>query len=282
MKYTQIEKGDGKLFQNYFVKGGEEMEVPVVFNIQKFSIHDGPGIRTTVFFKGCPLKCRWCHNPEGINYKIESIKTKDGKSEIVGKQYSVDDLVKELEKDQIFYEQSSGGVTLSGGEVMTQNMDFITELIQKLKGKGISVVIDTSGVAPFKNFEQILPYVDRFLYDIKFINSQLHREYTGVPNELVLDNLKKISDAGATISLRLIQVDGLNNSEKAIDQTIQWLKENNINIDEVNLLPYHEFGSDKYGRLGLECEVFNKPNELTLENTLKKWEANHYKVSIGG
>lgn len=258
------------------------MGTPVVFNIQKFSIHDGPGIRTTVFFKGCPLKCRWCHNPEGINYQIETIKTKEGTTEKVGKNYSVDELVKEIEKDQIFYEQSGGGVTLSGGEVMSQDMDFITELVQKLKRKGISVVIDTSGVAPYKNFEQILPYVDRFLYDLKFINSQLHKEYTGVPNELVLENLNKISDAGATISLRLIQVDGLNNSEKEIDQTAQWLKENNIHIDEVNLLPYHEFGSDKYVRLDREREIFNKPDQLTLEKTQKKWEAHHYKVRIGG
>lgn len=272
----EMEKNLKKVFR------GLKMGIPAVFNIQKFSIHDGPGIRTTVFFKGCPLKCRWCHNPEGINYQVETIRTKDGKSEMVGKHYTVDELVKEMEKDQIFYEQSGGGVTLSGGEVMSQDMNFITELVQRLKRKGISVVIDTSGVAAFKNFEKILPYVDRFLYDLKFISSPLHKEYTGVPNDLVLENLKKISDAGGTISLRLIQLDGLNNSEREMDQTIQWLKENNIHIDEVNLIPYHEFGSDKYGRLGQQAEIFNKPDDLTLKNTQKKWEANHYKVKIDG
>ena len=258
------------------------MEEPVVFNIQKFSIHDGPGVRTTVFFKGCPLQCKWCHNPEGMKYEIEPIQTKDGKEEIVGKHYTVFELVKELAKDQIFYEQSGGGVTLSGGEVMTQDMDYIVELLQTLKRKGISVVIDTSGVAPFKNFERVLPYVDRFLYDLKFIHSTLHKDYTGAPNELVLDNLKKLSKAGAVISLRLIQVDGINNSKLAVKQTIRWLQDNHIHIDEVNLLPYHEFGSDKYARLGKPCQIFSKPSDETLEKTKLQWNMNHYTVTVGG
>lgn len=258
------------------------MGVPVIFNIQKFSIHDGPGIRTTIFFKGCPLRCKWCHNPEGINYKIETMKTKEGKEEIIGKQYSVSALVKEIEKDIIFYEDSGGGVTLSGGEVMSNNMDYIVELVQTLKRKGISVVIDTSGVAPFKHFERVIPYVDLFLYDLKFIDSQTHREYTRVPNKLVLNNLKKLSDAGAAINLRLIQIDGLNNSETTTQRTIKWLKENNIKIKKVNLLPYHKFGSDKYERLGLECELFNKPSEETLERTKKLWEESQYSVKVGG
>lgn len=256
--------------------------VPVVFNIQKFSIHDGPGIRTTIFFKGCPLRCKWCHNPEGINYHIETIKTKDGKDETVGKHYTISELVKEVEKDQMFYEQSGGGVTLSGGEVMTQDIDYLEKLVQAFNRKGISVVIDTSGIAPYESFERLLPYVDRFLYDLKFIDSHTHKKYTGAPNRRVLENLKKLSDAGATISLRLIQVDGLNNSEETVEKTIKWLKDNHIHVDEVNLLPYHEFGSDKYARLGKECQLFTKPSEDTLEKTKKHWEANQYSVRIGG
>jgi pyruvate formate lyase activating enzyme len=258
------------------------MKVPLIFNIQKFCVHDGPGIRTTVFFKGCPLKCRWCHNPEGMNFRIESIKTKDGKNEIVGKYFTVSELIKEIEKDQIFYEQSEGGATLSGGEVMMQDMNYIEELVQSLKRKGISVIIDTSGFAPFENFQRILPYVDRFLYDLKFFDSEIHREYTGVPNEMILGNLKKLSDAGGTISLRLIQVDGINNRRTDVEKIISWLHENKIHIDEINLLPYHEFGSDKYARLGQKCEIFTRPSDQTLESTRMQWEENHYEVKIGG
>jgi pyruvate formate lyase activating enzyme len=259
-----------------------KMNTPLIFNIQKFCVHDGPGIRTTVFFKGCPLRCRWCHNPEGMNFQIESIKTKDGKNELAGKHYTVDELIKEVEKDQIFYEQSGGGATLSGGEVMMQDMNYIQELVKMLQRKGISVVIDTSGFAPFENFKRILPYVDRFLFDLKFIDSEMHQEYTGVPNKLILDNLKKLSDAGATISLRLIQVEGLNNRKTDVEKSISWLHENDIHIDEINLLPYHEFGREKYARLGKKCEIFTRPSDQTLEAIRRQWEESHYSARIGG
>ncbi|MBP2097778.1 glycyl-radical enzyme activating protein [Enterococcus rivorum] len=258
------------------------MSIPVIFNIQKFSLHDGPGIRTTIFFKGCPLKCKWCHNPESINYNIESMLTKEGTHETVGKNYSISELVKEVEKDQLFYDQSGGGVTLSGGEVMTQDMDYIEQLVVSLHRKGISIIIDTSGMAPFKNFERILPYVDCFLYDLKFIDSQLHKKYTGSSNKVILENLKKLSDYGATIHLRLIQLDGLNNSTEVISTYIEWLKTNHIHVDEISLLPYHEFGSDKYARLGLTSEIFNKPTEDTLEKVKNQWLTYHSNISIGG
>lgn len=257
--------------------------MPLVFNIQKFSVHDGPGIRTTLFFKGCPIRCLWCHNPESQCYEVENIETKEGKVEVVGKDYTVNELVKEVEKDIIFYEQSGGGVTLSGGEVMTQDMDYVAPLVKKIQSKGISVAVDTCGVAPFENFERILPYVDYFLYDLKFINSQLHKEYTGVGNELVLDNLKKLSEHGATIHLRLILLEGLNTSDEVIEETVAWLKMNNISVSIINLLPYHEFGFDKYKRLGRkDPQLFKAPSEERQEQIKQLLESHQYKVKIGG
>lgn len=258
------------------------MTIPYIINIQKFSIHDGPGIRTTVFFKGCPIRCAWCHNPESQKFTQEEMKTKDGTVEIVGTQYALEDLVKELQKDQLFYEQSGGGVTLSGGEVMAQPMTYITALVERLEAVGISVVIDTSGEAPYENFQKILPYASSFLYDLKFFNPDLHRKYIGKENNRILDNLKRLSDDGAIIHLRLIQLDGLNNHEDQVKEIQTWLKEQSIQVDAVNLLPYHEFGSDKYARLHRQCEIFKKPSEETLEQTAALWRKAGYRVAIGG
>ncbi|MBP1043806.1 radical SAM protein [Vagococcus sp. BWB3-3] len=237
------------------------MTTPLIFNIQKFSVHDGPGIRTTIFFKGCPIRCAWCHNPESQSFQNEVILTKDGQQEIVGRTYSIEELVREIEKDTIFYEQSGGGVTLSGGEVMSQNMDYLETLVKTLKNRGISVVIDTCGVAPFKHYQRLMPYVDLFLYDLKFIHSALHTKYTGTSNRLVLENLKKLSDAGAAIDLRLIMLNSLNSDEHSVQKTIEWLRENMIHLASIHLLPYHEFGRDKYPRLHRETpQLFASPS----------------------
>ncbi|HLQ41093.1 MAG TPA: 4Fe-4S cluster-binding domain-containing protein, partial [Tetragenococcus sp.] len=128
------------------------MKKPVIFNIQKFSVHDGPGIRSTVFFKGCPIRCKWCHNPESQNYHAELMKNKDGVEETIGKEYPIKELVNELLKDQLFYDQSGGGVTFSGGEVMTQPQHYVVETARRLHGRGINLAIDTCGVAPEENF----------------------------------------------------------------------------------------------------------------------------------
>lgn len=259
------------------------MKIPYVFNIQKFSTHDGPGIRTTIFFKGCPIKCLWCHNPESQNYEAETMLTKDGKEEVVGEQYSVRELVKKVQKDQIFYDQSGGGVTLSGGEVMTQDMDYIEALVKELHRVGISVAIDTCGVAPTKNFERILPYVDLFLYDLKFISSQLHKKYTGASNTIVLKNLRFLSEHQANVNLRLIMLAQINTEKEAIDGIHFWLKENHINVSSVSLLPYHDFGQDKYRRLERPCtQNFEKPTDEQLEEIKDSFQNAGYLVKIGG
>ncbi len=258
------------------------MTVPIIFNIQKFSVHDGPGIRTTVFFKGCPIRCAWCHNPESQLYQIEEMPKKNGKMERVGQSYTLPELIKEIAKDQLFYEQSGGGVTLSGGEVMTQDMAFIEPLVKQLKRKGISVAIDTCGVAPFANYERLLPYVDLFLYDLKFIDSQLHETYTGTSNELVLANLRKLSEAQANIDLRLIMLEGINADDETAVATISWLKAENIAVSSVHLLPYHEFGKEKYLRLNRKSQSFQAPSDERMAELKNLWSAHYQPVKIGG
>ena len=277
---------------------------PYIFNIQKFSLHDGPGIRTTVFFKGCPLRCHWCHNPESQAFEPEGMiqgsensedmaqnkahKEPEGASleagtgiSQVGELYSVRELVKLLKKDQIFYDQSGGGVTLSGGEVMAQDMEYVLELVRALDREGISVVIDTSGYAKRENFEQVLPFTELFLYDLKAIGDEIHREYTGVSNERILENLKYLSDQGAKIELRMIMVKGINMDDVQIEETADWLLCEQIKVTGITLLPYHDFGRDKYRRLGRKCtQKFEKPLEEDLNKVKQIFQNRGFSVKI--
>lgn len=269
----------------------------LITKIQKYSIHDGDGIRTTIFFKGCGLKCIWCHNPEtqihqkqllvhqdrcvacGACISIcpkQAIYEKHGKiitdfslckacgnctdscnlnlREIIGREYTVDELVKEIKKDEIFYEESGGGVTLSGGEVMLSDMNYIETLCKKLERIGISINIDTCGHAPYENFERLLPYIDTFLYDLKLIDPELHKKYTGADNTLILSNLEKLNAAGARIWLRIPTVKGINADEPSMKAIISYLQNKNIKPAQIHLLPYHNTGSVKYEKIGLTYE----------------------------
>lgn len=304
------------------------MKKPYVFNIQKYSIHDGPGIRTTFFFKGCPLSCQWCHNPESQRHEVELMYYHErcvdcgacvkacptganllvdghvslnrtlckacgncvdectmNARELVGKYYTVDELVKEAEKDQMFYEESGGGITLSGGEVMVQDMDYIEEFCRKLHRKGYSIDIDTCGFAPYENFARILPYVDTFLYDIKLMDKKEHETYIGTNNRLILDNLIALNQAGAKINIRIPLVRGVNASEEFIRQTIDFLRENQIRTLGINLLPYHNTGKSKYENLDRSYadEQLKVPPQEQLEH-FKQMFLDHgfQNIKIGG
>ena len=304
-------------------------ETPYIFNIQKFSTHDGDGVRTTIFFKGCPLRCMWCHNPESQHYYKELIfhhhkctacgrcvaKCKQGANSIVdgkivfdrskctacgvctdwcitearelaGKEYMVDALVKEAMKDKIFYEQSGGGVTLSGGEVMaSQHMDYVEEVCRKLHENGVSVFIDTSGYTDYENLKRILPYVDVFLYDIKVMDPEDHKKYIGVDNSLILENLKKLSDDGAGLYIRLPIIQQVNATDEHIESVIHFLKENNIHARQVNLLPYHDIGKGKYASLDMEYhdDEMSVPVSELMEHFKSMFEEQGFnKVNIGG
>ena len=301
---------------------------PRVFNIQKFSTHDGDGVRTTIFFKGCPLKCRWCHNPESQRYEKELIfhhnkcvvcgkcvvkcpqqanSIVDGKlvfdrdkctacgvctdwcikeaREIAGKEYTVDELVKEAKKDQIFYEQSGGGVTLSGGEVMAQNIDYIEQLCKRLHREGISVFIDTSGYTKYENLKRLIPFADVFLYDIKAIDSEEHKDYIGVDNALILENLVKLSNDGAGIYARLPIIGKVNATDEYINSVIRFLEDNHVKVQQVNLLPYHDIGKGKYASLDRPYDEASmvKPDKELMEHFKTMFEEHGFtKVLIGG
>lgn len=266
-----------------------------ITNIQKFSIHDGDGIRTTVFFKGCPLKCEWCHNPETQKFEKEmqvdrekctgcgacaavcpngAIHMEEGRPildaeacvfcgkctrfcptgarEVIGQEYTVKELVKELMKDQMFYEESGGGVTLSGGEVMSMDMDYLLAVAKELKRQDVTLTIDTCGFVPYEKFQEILPYVNTFLYDVKVMDPELHKKYMGTDNALILENLVRLAKDGARIYIRIPTVKEVNGNEENMKETIAFLQEHDIHPAQINLLPYHDTGSGKYRKLDME------------------------------
>lgn len=261
----------------------ENVKKPLIFNVQKFSTHDGPGIRTTVFFKGCPLRCLWCHNPESQSYSIENMRTKNGKTQEVGKFYPTTKLFQELIKDQIFYDQSGGGVTFSGGEVMTQDIDYLVDIAGRLKRRGVSIAIDTCGYAPRKNFEKVLPYIDLWLFDIKAIESKKHKKLTGKDNQLILENLKFLNEENSKIIIRLLVVGDLNSELDEKKKILFWLDENNIKVERIDLLSYHDFGRNKYNQLDRECtQNFIVPDDDTVKEIERIIKSKGYNVQIGG
>ncbi len=243
----------------------------IIFDIQRFSVHDGPGIRTTVFMKGCPLRCRWCHNPEGLSKNIQlrffsnkcigcgSCGTRDkltdaekcpvGALTVCGKETSTDELISEILKDRPFYGEM-GGVTFSGGECLLQ-ADFVTDVMKKAKAEGLHTAVDTCGYVPWENIEKTLAFCDLYLYDIKCIDHKTHKEYTGVDNSLIIQNIKRLSDAKKDIWVRVPVIPGFNNTEDEMNK-ISDLVLTLPSVKQVTLMPYHSLGSDKYKTLGLE------------------------------
>lgn len=247
------------------------MNNALVFDIKRFSVHDGPGIRTTVFFKGCPLNCIWCHNPEShLNKPEETIRNYilDGKKyqtkEVTGAWLTVDEVVRRVLQDVLFYEESGGGVTLSGGEPMMQ-VRFAAELLQKLKEQAIHTAIDTSGYASVDDFMRVIPFTDLFLYDLKLMNEEEHIRYTGVSNKTIKENLVFLSDKAKKIIIRFPVIPGITDTEKNITETMQFISQLPVSVPEINLLPYHSIGKQKYKRL-------HKPFQLQGLSDLKKSE----------
>lgn len=258
-----------------------------IFDIQRTSFVDGPGIRTTVFFKGCNLKCLWCHNPESQNRKTQMLFYKNrctdcgkckekcpnslekcdfcGKCalfcpsdarEICGKKYTVEEVFEIIKKDTALYENSGGGVTFSGGECMLQ-IDFLYQILKKCKDAGIHTAVDTAGHVPFEYFRRIIPFTDLFLYDVKCIDSEKHKKYTGVTNEQILMNLKKLLESDVKVVIRTPVIAGVNDSVEEIAE----IKRLCDKAEKIELLPYHAMGEHKFLALGREVPVFLPPTE---------------------
>jgi pyruvate formate lyase activating enzyme len=273
-----------------------------VFNIQHFSIHDGPGIRTTVFLKGCPLRCLWCDNPESQQLEPQIVFWQErcihcdvclsicpqmalevdaegnrrliaercdlcGRCveecyaqalEQIGRLMTVAEVLDEVEGDRRFYEQSGGGVTLSGGEPLAQAR-FSQALLQACHERGIHTAIETSGHGPWAVWQELLPHLDLILYDLKEIDSERHEAMTGVPNQLILDNVRRLARTGKEIIVRRPVIPGYNDSPESIHALARFVKSLGT-VEEVNLLPYHRFGRTKYDRLGKEYAMGDRPS----------------------
>ena len=241
----------------------------MISGIKRMEIHDGDGLRTTVFFKGCPLRCIWCHNPESLSFEkqVAFFKNKcvscgicENKRnektaescpvnaiEVYGREYELDELVEILLEDEAFFRNSGGGVTLSGGECLAQP-DFAVALSRKLYDRGISVYIDTCGYVKSETLKQLIPYTDKFLYDIKAIDAMVHKKCTGKDNHLILDNLKYLCDEGCKIEIRYPLVKGYNDLEcENIAKYLSGLQ----GITKVKVLKYHRFSASRYDALGM-------------------------------
>ena len=254
----------------------------LICDIKRFAVHDGPGIRTTVFFKGCPLECVWCHNPESISFKPQTAfyrhkcigcgacREEHFKAEnclgnarvLYGTEVTVEELLPKLLEDKDFYDTSGGGVTLSGGECLCQ-ADFCAELLKRLKEEGVNTAVDTCGFVSQENLNKVIPYTDTFLYDVKAIDEAVHIRCTGQSNRVILENLRYLDGLGKTIEVRFPYVPGYNDDQ--VDKIAEFLRPLK-NIKAIKVLPYHNFAGSKYSALGMDNTL---PKELPTEEALQ-------------
>ncbi|ADD68284.1 glycyl-radical enzyme activating protein family [Denitrovibrio acetiphilus DSM 12809] len=260
----------------------------IIFDIKHYAVHDGPGIRTTVFFKGCPLSCMWCHNPESrmqapqtITKELKLDNTTRTTKETVGKEMTVSEVMTEINKDIIFFEESGGGVTFSGGEVFQQDK-FLISLLAECKKSDINICVDTTGHVSTKVLKTAAPLVDTFLYDIKLMNDDAHKKYCGVSNKLILANLRFLLESGADVRVRFPVIPGITDTEENLIQIADFLSEyKQIKID---LLAYHKIGRDKYRRLGMEYHMagVQQPSAKRMQQIADFFTSKDFIVKIGG
>jgi len=297
----------------------------VIFDIQRFAIHDGPGIRTLVFLKGCPLRCWWCQNPEGLSmaknlwyFEYRCIQSKrciptcpssalsfdgdclvvdhsacdacalcveacpSGALSIAGREIEAEELVREIEKDVLLFDNSGGGVTFSGGEPLFQPA-FLKELLVLCRNRGIHTALETSGQAPARTFESLIDYVDLFLFDLKLLDNEDHKKYTGVSNSIIKKNLRTLAESrGKDVILRFPVITGINDTEKNVEELRSFVR-NLRGVREIDLLPYHDV-SEKYRRLGLSYKMgaHVAPSAEKLNHIKERLEGIGLRVRVGG
>lgn len=297
----------------------------IIFDLKRYAIHDGPGIRTTVFFKGCPLHCAWCHNPEGIDpakelfFRSEKCAPDcqrclpvcprkalakpqkklqinrpacDGCGEcvevcmyeaieVVGREISVSELIAELAKDEMFFQESGGGVTVSGGEPFLQPA-FLDELLKACHQRGWTTAVDTSGYVDFSIIEKELPWINYLLYDLKIMNEDKNVHWTGVSNKLILDNLTKLAPLPVEIFIRVPLIAGVNDDDENIEALSEFLAQH-PQLKKISLLVYHSGWTNKMTRLGKICSYeFKSPSEERTQEIKARLEKEGFEVKIGG
>jgi pyruvate formate lyase activating enzyme len=260
----------------------------LIFDIKHYALHDGPGIRQTVFFKGCPLSCWWCHNPESQLPEVETytrVKSLDNQTfrreETIGYSIGADDLIKTIQSDTIFYDESGGGVTFSGGEPLMQP-EFLREMASRSKDASIHTALDTSGYAPQKVLLEILPFIDLVLYDIKIMDDALHQKYTGVSNRPILENLEMLIESGKEVRLRFPVIPGITDTDKNLREIKNYLAPFN-RIKHIDLLSYHDISRGKYKRFGKDDKMGSqKLQEGSLDRIQKQFESLGFQTQVGG
>ena len=224
----------------------------IVFDVEHFATREGPGIRTAVFLKGCPLRCMWCHNPESWNPKVE--KYPDGT--VIGRERTVDDVFEEVTRDKPFYDNSGGGLTVSGGEPLFSR-EFVRELFARAKQAGVSTAIETSGYAAEAHVRELMPVTDLWLYDVKGMDAAKHKAHVGVDNEAILRNLRLLNASGAKIVLRCPMIPGVNDFAANLKALGELANELN-GVSRIDVEPYVSYGIDKARKLGLK--VYEAPS----------------------
>lgn len=299
-------------------------EYGILTDIQRFCVHDGPGIRTLVFFKGCPMRCVWCQNPESNRIQRElmhreercircgycvrscdkhAVEIRDGKvridrakcslcgncvetcyagsMEIVGKLYSVQQVVDAVVRDEAFYRQSNGGVTLSGGEVTLQYR-FAQRILRELKNRKIGTAIETAGYCGWEALESLLPLTDLFLYDVKHMDAQAHEAYTGVSNQRIQQNLHRLAENGARIIIRVPLIPGVNDSVEHLTRVVRLAE--CVNAAELHILPFHQAGKSKWSALDRDysCGEWGVHSQERLEQLHSAVSQSSVRINIGG
>lgn len=270
----------------------------LIFNIQRYSIHDGQGIRTIVFFKGCPLKCPWCCNPESQEFHIETVKVTDrcihcrqcshnaeecpsGAITEFGKFMTVEEVISEIKKDMVFYNTSGGGVTLSGGEVLAQ-WEFALELLRELKKLGVNTAIETSGMGSTKNILALSEHLDIILFDLKIMDKEKAKEILGADIELIKNNMRALVENGKQVIPRIPLIPGYTMDDENICSIIDFVK--NIGLKTVHILPFHQYGSRKYEYLNREYVLkdIKAPSSEEIDKIKIKMENQGLKVVVSG
>ena len=261
-----------------------------IFDIRRFSTHDGPGIRTTVFFKGCPMSCIWCHNPESQSSDIELVPehiqcdgVEHSGTRKVGWEVTAEELMEEVIRDQVFMQESGGGVTLSGGEPLMQ-ASFAGIFLKSLKQMGIHTALDTSGFASRESLEIVMPYTDLILYDLKGMDPQNHFHNTGVSNELILSNLEFLAQQGKSVIIRYPVIPELTDSNAEAGLILSFMNGLEGRIREIHLLPYHTMGQSKRSKYGWplvgKLPLSGDPGRILAIRNL--FESHRYLVRVGG
>ncbi len=263
----------------------------LIFSVKRYSIHDGPGIRVTFFMKGCPLNCMWCHNPEGISYLPETVMQTNrvgdrefSKNEEVGKYYTVNSILEILRKEEVFMNQSKGGVTFSGGEPMLQ-FEFLLDALKACKENGYHTAVDTSGYSSTENYKSIIPFTDLFLFDIKHLDEARHIEFTGVSNIGILDNYRLLLESGKDIVVRIPIIPGFNDHIDHLEKLKHFLIATKTgSLKKINLLPFHKIGTSKYKKFNIPYRMGNTepPDKEKMQKLKEFFLETGVKVKIGG